>query len=105
MEFVAGMAGNSENSVGESDVSITDIHVSSIDCDDTLLVLQRSTSTLHRIYNEHFDKSRSEFMVHLADSCEMIELRYVRDMTFSIIKDILSQTSSHLSLRETLEST
>ena len=45
------MAGNSENSVGESDVSITDIHASSIDCDDTLLVLQRSASALHRIYN------------------------------------------------------
>ena len=80
------MAGNSENSVGESDVSITDIHASSIDCDDTSLVLQRSTSTLHRIYNEHFDKSRSEFMAHLAHSCDLIELRYVRDMMFSIIK-------------------
>ena len=67
MEFVARMAGNSENSVGESDVSITDIHASSIDCDDTFLVLQRSASTLHRIDNKHFDKSRSEFMAHLAE--------------------------------------
>ena len=58
----------------------------SIDCDDTFLVLQRSISTLHRIYNEHFDKSRSEFMAHLADSCDVIELRYIRDMMFSIIK-------------------
>ena len=83
LEFVAGMAGNS---VGESDVSITDVHASSIDCDGTFLVLQRSTSTLHRINNEHFGKPRSEFMAHLADSCDVIELRYVRDMMFSIIK-------------------
>ena len=66
--------------------SSIDIHAPSIDCDDTFLVLQRSTSTLHRIYNEHFDKSRSEFMAHLADSCDVIELRYVRDMMSSIIK-------------------
>ena len=86
MEFVARMAGNSENSVGESDVSITDIHASGIDCNDTFQILQRSTSTLFRIYNEQLDKSRSEFMAHLADSCDMIELRYVRDMMFSIIE-------------------
>ena len=82
MEFVARMAGNLENSVGDSDASITDIHASSTDCGDTFLVLQISTSTLHRIYNE----SRSEFMAHLADSCDVTELRYVRDMMFSIIK-------------------
>ena len=80
------MAGNSKNSVGENDVSITNIHASNIDCDDTFLVPARSTSTLHRIYNEHFDKSRSEFIAHLADYCDVIELCYVRDIMFSIIK-------------------
>ena len=77
------MEGNSENSVG---VSITDIHASSIDCDYTFLILQRSTSTLHRIYNEHFDKSRSEFMIHLEGSCDVIGLRYVRHMMLYIIR-------------------
>ena len=71
MEFIARMAGNS---VGESDVSITDVHASSIDCDDKFLVLQKSTFTLHRIYNEHSRKSRSEFMAYLADLCDVIEL-------------------------------
>ena len=33
------MAGNS---AGESDVSVTGVHASSMDCDDTFLVLQRS---------------------------------------------------------------
>ena len=86
LEFIARIAGNSENSVGESDVYITDIHASSISCGDTFFFLPRSTSTLHRIYNEHFDKSRSEFMAHLADSCDVIELHYIHDMMFSIIK-------------------
>ena len=94
------MAENSENSVGESDVSITDIHASSIDCDDTFLVLQRSTSTLHRIYNEHFDKSRSVIISHLADSCDVIVFRHVRDMMFSIIKRRTNKSNQLASLVE-----
>ena len=39
-----------------------------------------------KIYNEFFAKSRSEFIFELSGFCSIAELRFARDMVYSIVK-------------------
>ena len=55
-------------------------------CPPGFLVVQRSTITMYKIYNELFGKTRAEFISHLSESCDVTELRYVREMLYTVIK-------------------
>ena len=55
-------------------------------CDDVLLTIQRSTVAVNRIYNDLILKPKSEFTQYLSESNNVIELRYIRDIKFSILK-------------------
>ena len=54
--------------------------------DDIFLTVQRSTFAMGKIYNDLFANSRSDFISELSELCCVAELRYVRDMVFSIVK-------------------
>ena len=41
---------------------------------------------MYKIYNELFGKTRADFISHLSESCDVTELRYVRDMLYTVIK-------------------
>ena len=41
---------------------------------------------MYKIYNEVFGKTRADFVSHLSESCDVTELRYVRDMLYIVIK-------------------
>ena len=53
---------------------------------DIVDVLQKSTATVSKIYSVLFSKSKVEFMQDLSENNNAAELRYVRDMTFVIMK-------------------
>ena len=82
------MAGNSNNehkslgvtasSVGHEDTSLA--------VDYTFLIVQRSTLIVSRIYNELFDKPKTEFLAELSGACDVAELRFVRDIMYSTVK-------------------
>ena len=55
-------------------------------CDDILLTIQQSTVAVNRIYNDLILKPKSEFTQYLSKSNNVIELRYIRDIPFSILK-------------------
>ena len=84
----AEMAGKStsEGDVSTSSFTSTGVNTSSVILDDIFLVLQRSTLTMYKIYNELFGKTRANFLSHLSESCDVTELRYVRDMLYTVIK-------------------
>ena len=79
--FDVQMAGNSET---EDLVQHEAVDYQS--CDDILLTIQRSTVAVNRIYNDLILKPKSEFTQYLSESNNVIELRYIRDITFSILK-------------------
>ena len=79
--FDVQMAGNSET---EDLVRHEAVDYQS--CDDILLTVQRSTVAVNRIYNDLILKPKSEFTQCLSESNNVIELRYIRDITFSILK-------------------
>ena len=89
LNLVAGMA---ENPISEGDFSTssltssTGVNTSSVILDDIFLVLQRSRLTMCKIYNELFGKTTADFISHLSKSCDVTELRYVRDMLYTVIK-------------------
>ena len=65
----------------------TGVNTSSVILDDIFLILQRSTFTMYKIYNELFGKTRADFISQLSESCDVYtELRYVRDMLYTVIK-------------------
>ena len=82
------MAGNStsEGDFSTSSFTSTSVNTSSVILDDIFLVLQKSTLTMYKIYNELFGKTRADFISHLSDSYDVTELRYVRDMLYTVIK-------------------
>ena len=88
LNLVAGMAGNStsEGDVPIASFTSTGVNTSSVILDDRFLVLQRSTLTMYKIYNELYGKARVDFICHLSESCDVTELRYVRDMMYTVIK-------------------
>ena len=53
---------------------------------DLFLTVQRSAVAVSKIYNELFAKSRSEFISKLSGFCCIAELRFARDMVYSIAK-------------------
>ena len=55
--------------------------------DDTFLAIQRATSTVGKIYNEFFALSRADFFSCLSECYNCYELRLVRDMMVSIVKE------------------
>ena len=55
-------------------------------CDDILLTIQRCTIAVSRIYNDLILKSKSEFTQYISENNNVIGLRYIRDITFSILK-------------------
>ena len=79
--FDVQMAGNSET---EDLVQHEAVDYQSFD--DILLTIQRSTVAVNRIYNDLILKPKSEFTQYLSESNNVIELRYIRDITFSILK-------------------
>ena len=88
LNLVAGMAGNptSDGDFSTSSLTSTGVNNSSVILDDIFLVLQRSTFTMYKIYNELFGKTRADFISQLSESCDVTELRYVRDMLYTVIK-------------------
>ena len=79
--FDVQMAGNSET---KDPVQHEAVDYQS--CDDILLTIQRSTVAVNRIYNDLILKPKSEFTQYLSESNNVIELRYIGDITFSILK-------------------
>ena len=58
LNLVAGMAGST------SSLTSTGVNTSSVIHDDIFLVLQRSTLTMQKIYNELFGKTWADFISH-----------------------------------------
>ena len=54
--------------------------------DGMFLIVQRKTMTVSRIYNELFEKPKSDFLAELSGTCDIAELKFVRDMMYSVIK-------------------
>ena len=50
------------------------------------LIVQRSTMTVSRIYNELFEKPKSDFLAELSGICDIAELKFIRDTMYSVIK-------------------
>ena len=88
LNLLAGMAGNptSEGDFSTSSLTSTGVDTSSVIIDDLFLVLQRSSLTMYKTYNERFGKTRADFISHLSESCDLTELRYIRDMLYTVIK-------------------
>ena len=82
------MAGNSNNDHESSEGIATSLgrEDTSLALDDTFLIIQRSTMTVSKIYNELFEKPKSEFLAELSGACDIAELRFVRDMLYSVVK-------------------
>ena len=55
-------------------------------CEDIFLTLQNATKIVKLVYNDFFALPKAEFIQHLFDQGGISELRYVRDMIFSIVK-------------------
>ena len=55
-------------------------------CENIFLTLQSATKIVKLIYNDLFALTKAEFIQHLFDQGGISELRYVRDMIFSIVK-------------------
>ena len=55
-------------------------------CEDIFLTLQSATKIVKLIYNDLFALPKAEFIQHLFDQGGISELKYVRDMIFSIVK-------------------
>ena len=55
-------------------------------CEDIFLTLQSATKIVKLIYNDLFALPKAESFQHLFDQGRISELRYVRDMIFSIVK-------------------
>ena len=64
--------------------------------DDIFLSIQRATSALSKIYTELFVKSKKEFMSELSNTCDVKELRYVRDMMYPMIRRRTVQVQDNL---------
>ena len=58
----------------------------SLALDDMFLIIQRSTMTVSRIYNELSEKPKSDFLAELSGTCDIAELRFVQDIMYSVIK-------------------
>ena len=88
LNLVAGMAGNptSDSDFSTSSLTSTGVNPSSVILNDIFLALQSSTLTVYKIYNELFGKTRADFISQLSESCDVTELRYVRDMLYTVIK-------------------
>ena len=91
------MAGNS-NKNADIDSSFTSVPAtqelfSSPEPDDIFLTVQHSTFAVGKIYNDLFANSRSDFISELSELCCVVELRYVRDMVFCIVKRKLGQSN------------
>ena len=50
------------------------------------LIVQRSTMTLSRIYNERYENLTSDFLAEFSGACIIAELRFVSDMMYSVVK-------------------
>ena len=88
LNLVAGMAGNptSDGDFSTSSLTSTGVNTSSVILEDIFLVLQRSTFTMYKIYNELLGKTRADFISQLSESCDVTQLRYVQDMLYTVIK-------------------
>ena len=72
------MAGNSNNEheslcVTASSVAHED---TSLAVNDTFLIIQKSTLIVNRIYNELFDRLKTEFLAELSGACDVAEPRF-----------------------------
>ena len=82
------MAGNSNNDHESLGVTASTVchEDTSLAVDDTFLIIHRSTLIVSRIYNELFDKPKTEFLAELSGACDVAELRSVRDIMYSTVK-------------------
>ena len=55
-------------------------------CEDIFLTLQSATKIVKLICNDLFALPKAEFIQHLFDQGGISELRYIRDMIFSMVK-------------------
>ena len=82
------MTGNWNKIHESSEVNATSLgrEDTSLALDDMFLIVQRSTMTAGRMYNEFFEKPKSDFLAGLSGTCDIAELKFVRDMMYSVIK-------------------
>ena len=90
------MAGNSNNVHKSSEVNATSLgrEDTSLALDDMFLIVQRSTMTVSRIHDELFEKPKSDFLAELSGTCDIAELKFVRDMMYSVINVIKRRAAS-----------
>ena len=82
------MAGNSNNVHKSSEVNANSLgrEDTTLALDDMFLIVQRSTMTVSRRYNELFEEPKSDFLAELSGTCDIAEVKFVRDMMYSVIK-------------------
>ena len=61
---------------------------SDVETDDIFLTVQRSIKAISLIYNNLFAKAKNDFIAELSEYSSVSELRYIRDMMYSLVKDI-----------------
>ena len=73
------MAGNSNNVHESLEVIATSLghEDKSLALDDMFLIVQMSIMTVSRIYNQLFEKPKSDFLAELSGACDIAELRFV----------------------------
>ena len=59
---------------------------SDVETDDIFLTVQRSTKAICLIYNDLLAKAKNDFIAELSEYSSVSELRYVRDMVYSLVK-------------------
>ena len=59
---------------------------SDVETDDIFLTVPRSTEAICLIYNDLFVKAKNDFIAELSEYSSVSELRYVRDMVYSLVK-------------------
>ena len=92
------MAGNSNNEHENLGIIASSVghEGTTLAVEDTFLIVQRSTLIVSRIHNELFDKPKTEFLDELSGACDIAELRFLRDIMYSIVKR--RTASDHLGL-------
>ena len=70
------MAGNLNNVHESSKVNAASLgrEDTTLALDDMFPIVQRSTMTVSRIYNELFEKPKSDFLAELSGTCDIAEL-------------------------------
>ena len=80
--------GNSNNVHESSEVNATFLarEDTTLALNDMFLIVQKSPMTASRIHNELFEKPKSDFLAELSGICDIAELKFVRDMMYSVVK-------------------